>query len=521
MSVVDGPCRGQSWRRNQRHFRGGHGRHAQATWRIRSRHMTAVTRALRLQLFRLGKSPRSPIGDVEAGGRDAACEHVGTVVAYRLSRGSSPSASEQPMLGLVFDPSPRRLAIGGALSRLKPGAALSGHGPLSLREMPDPRLPGEGWLTLEPSFVGVCGSDVTEATLQADWDNPLSGLVSFPHVMGHEIVARVAGATVPGFDAGATVVVNPWLGCAPRGITVPCTACAQGMTPLCVHAGEPIAGVDGSGIHTGNIRGLPGGMGTRMVAHGSQVRRLPDGLDPPAGVLADPLAVGLHAAGRAIREWRDGDRSAAPRHSRPRAAETAGHSPGDLVVVLGAGTVGLAVAASLRRLGVDRVLVSAAWPYQRELVEAVGGQAISHRPEDAVHRVAGATGGRLSRPWRGGPWLISGGAAAVVDAVGSTATLELALALVRPGGTVVRVGVGRARRLQATLTYFKEVSVVGSNGYRRQDLDTALAMLAGGEVPWRRWLTHRFALSEWRQAFRTAAQPQRHAAVKVTIAVRP
>ena len=424
------------------------------------------------------------------------------------------------MLGLVFDPSPRRLAIGGALSRLRPEAALSGQGPLSLREMPDPRLPGDGWLPLEPRYVGVCGSDVTEATLQADWDNPLSGLVSFPHVMGHEVVARVAETTVPGFDAGVTVVVNPWLGCAPRGVTEVCASCAEGMVPLCVHAGEPIAGIDGSGIHTGNIRGLPGGMGTLMVAHRSQVLLLPDGLDASAGVLADPLAVGLHAAQRAISGWPGGG-TLGLRRRLDQATEPAGHSPHGPIVVLGAGTVGLAVTASLRHLGVGTILVSAAWPYQRELVEAVGGQAISHHPREAVQRVAEAAEGRLSRPWRGTPWLISGGAAAVVDAVGSAATLELALAIVRPGGTVVRVGVGRAHRLQMTLAYFKEVSVVGSNGYRRKDLDTALTMLAGREVPWEQWLTHRFTLPQWRQAFRTAARPQRHGTVKVTIAVRP
>ena len=94
----------------------------------------------------------------------------------------------------------------------------------------------------------------------------------------------------------------------------------------------------------------------------------------------------------------------------------------------------------------------------------------------------------MARP----PLAHAGGAAAVVDAVGSTGTAELSLAIVRPGGTVVRVGVGRARRSQATLTYFKEVTVVGSNGYRRQDLDTALAMLAGGGIAWREWLTHPF-----------------------------
>jgi threonine dehydrogenase-like Zn-dependent dehydrogenase len=402
------------------------------------------------------------------------------------------------MLGLVFDPRPARLAIAGALSRLDPLWALTGPGPLRLRPLPDPASPGPGWVALEPIFTGVCGSDVTQATLQADWDNPLSGLVSFPHVMGHEIVARVTDSAGADLSVGETVVVNPWLGCAARGLP-PCPACVEGMLPLCAHQGEPLPGVTGSGIHTGNIRGLPGGMGTRMHAHRSQLRRLPDGLEPRAGVLADPLAVGAHAAEQVL----GGGRT----------------TKSDIVVVLGAGTIGLAVAASLRRLGAGRVLVSAAWPYQRALVEALGAETISHRPEAVVKHVAEAGEGRLSRPWRGLPWLIAGGAAAVVDAVGSTATAELSLAIVRPGGLVVRVGVGRARRTQATLTYFKEVTVVGSNGYRRDDLDLALAMLSGGDVAWRDWLTHRFPLAAWRQAFRTAARPQQHAAVKVTIAI--
>ena len=60
---------------------------------------------------------------------------------------------------------------------------------------------------------------------------------------------------------------------------------------------------------------------------------------------------------------------------------------------------------------------------------------------------------------------------------------------------------GVARKCGFTsLTYFKEVTVVGSNGYRRDDLDTALAMLASGDVPWRDWLTHRYPLAAWRQA---------------------
>ncbi len=411
------------------------------------------------------------------------------------------------MHGLVFDPRPARLALAGAVSRVRPSRSLSAPGPLSLRELADPVPPGPGWLTLRPLHAGVCGSDITQATLQADWDNPLSGLISFPHVMGHEIVARVLGAGA-GFEAGEVVVVNPWLGCLPRGLA-PCPACAAGRLPLCRHTGEPIPGIEGSGIHTGNIRGLPGGMGTRMVAHASQLHRLPAGLDPRAGVLADPLAVGLHAAEQAL-AGPDPD-GAGPGRPADRT-----------VAVLGAGTVGLAVTAGLRCLGVRSVTTSCAWPYQPALVGALGARAVGARPAAVLSAVAGSEGARMVRPWRGLPWLIGGGGAdAVVDAVGSAATLELALAIVRPGGTVVRVGVGRARRAQATLAYFKEVSMVGSNGYRVQDLERSLAMLASGEAPWPSWLTHRFPLREWRRAFRTAAEPQRHGAVKVSLDIAP
>ena len=396
--------------------------------------------------------------------------------------------------------------------------ALSSPGPLGLRRLPDPKPPGPDWVPLEPIFTGVCGSDVTQATLQADWDNPLSGLVSFPHVMGHEIVARVTDPAGTDLSAGETVVVNPWLGCAARGLPA-CPACADGMLPLCDRQGEPIPGVSGSGIHTGNIRGLPGGMGTRMHAHPSQLRRLPDGLESRAGVLADPLAVGAHAADQVLGGGRLADSGTGGRRVAESGIGGRRTAKSDLIVVLGAGTIGLAVAASLRRLGAQRVMVSTAWPYQRALVGALGAETIPHRPQAVVDHVAEAGGGRLSRPWRGLPWLIAGGAAAVVDAVGSTATAELSLAIVRPGGLVVRVGVGRARRTQATLTYFKEVTVVGSNGYRRDDLDTALAMLADDDVAWREWLTHRFPLAGWRRAFRTAARPQEHAAVKVTLSI--
>jgi threonine dehydrogenase-like Zn-dependent dehydrogenase len=389
--------------------------------------------------------------------------------------------------GLVFDPSPHRLLVGGALSRLRPGSLARVGSPLALREIDVPEAFGPDWVLLEPRFVGICGSDLMQAQLKADRDNPLSGLISFPHVMGHEIVAEAVAD-------GSWVVVDPWLGCLARGREC-CPSCAQGLPALCHHAGQPVvAGVTGGGMHLGNVRGLPGGFASAILAHRSQSHPLPEGLEPRAAVLADPLAVGLHAV----------DRS--------------GYGGEGVALVLGAGTIGLCAAAALRaRHSGAEVLVTAAWPHLAERVRELGATPIGTRSQAVTEAVARRTGARQVRPWLGPPWLVGGGASVVIDAVGSAETGEVALRAVRPRGRVVRVGVGRAARLQATLAYYKEVEVVGSNGSRAGDLERALALLAAGTIPYAAWLTHSFPLAAWRRAFETAGRPGRTGAVKVTL----
>jgi threonine dehydrogenase-like Zn-dependent dehydrogenase len=62
------------------------------------------------------------------------------------------------------------------------------------------------------TFSGLCGSDVKQILLNGSRANPLTALVSFPHVLGHEVVGRR-------IDTGERVVLNPWLSCVPRGIS--------------------------------------------------------------------------------------------------------------------------------------------------------------------------------------------------------------------------------------------------------------------------------------------------------------
>jgi threonine dehydrogenase-like Zn-dependent dehydrogenase len=367
-------------------------------------------------------------------------------------------------------------------------------GPLHLADMPPPRPPGFDWVLLRSLRTGICGSDLTQVGMQADFDNPLTAILSFPHVMGHEIVARPLDA-----EAGddGTVVVDPWMGCDIRDVSPSCAACAAGFPALCVHAGDPVRD-HGQGMHLGNIQGLPGGFGGVLTAHKRRLHPLPSGLSHALGVLADPLAVGGHAIDR---------------------AQLGAVDEGAAVVVLGAGTIGLSVVANLRCRRPDlRVLVSARWPHLAEAVRRLGASPVAPAHDAVVAAVQEHCGGRVRRPWRGRSWLSGSGAPVVIDAVAQQATLETALRVVAPRGRIVVVGVGRPRRTESTLLYYKEAELVGSNGYGTSGIPDAVALLDTAPERFTPWLTHTRGLQCWRGAFEAAMRPERTGAIKVTIA---
>ena len=417
-------------------------------------------------------------------------------------------------LALVFDPRPARMAVPALAGRLGLDPRLPGATPLRLAEVPEPRLPGPGWAMVRPRWTGVCGSDVVQAFVRVAWDNPLSAVTSFPHVPGHEVVAEVVDAGRPDTDGstagelapGTLVAVDPWLGCEVRGVRPPCAGCAGGMPPLCSRQAEPVPGGNGSGMHLGHVAGLPGGFGPLMAVHRARLHPLPPALlsDPAAAVLADPLAVALHAVDLL-------DLDAAP--------------PGP-VLVLGAGTIGLCVVAALRnRHPAAEVLVTAAWPHSAAAVRDLGAVPIPVAAAAVVEEVAGRCGGaaRIQRPWRGGPWLAGAGAGAIVDAIGAASTVETALRAAAPRARVVTVGVHRPARAETTLAYAKELTLAGSNGYGRgprgrHHMDEALELLATpGAVPHERWRTAVLPLARWREAFSIAGRPGPNRSIKVVI----
>ncbi|MDP8949675.1 MAG: alcohol dehydrogenase catalytic domain-containing protein, partial [Actinomycetota bacterium] len=225
------------------------------------------------------------------------------------------------MLALRYSKSvPRYLLMRAGVKRIK-GLETSRFSPLQLEEIPEPALPTPEWVRVRPLLSGICGSDL--GTLSSENSPYFSPITSPPFVLGHEVVGVVA-EDKGDFAVGERVTLEPALGCAARGIDPPCPYCAAGRHALCVNVAK---GDLAPGIQTGFCRDTGGGWseGT-LVAHPSQLHRVPQDLPDEAAVATEPLACATHAALK----------------TNPKESETA--------LVIGAGSVGLFVVAALRQL---------------------------------------------------------------------------------------------------------------------------------------------------------------------------
>src|SRR5215510_13356212 len=187
------------------------------------------------------------------------------------------------MKALVFRHNFAREAVAKVRSAFGHRAYVGRPAPTRLEDVPEPVPPAPDWVLCDTAVAGICGSDTKQMFLNGRLDNPLTALLSFPHVLGHEAVARRA-------DTGERVVLNPWLSCVPRGIDPPCPACAEGRYPSCRNFDR---GAVSAALHLGNCAAAPGAHAERFAAHTGQLFRVPDGVGDAAAVLADPASVSL------------------------------------------------------------------------------------------------------------------------------------------------------------------------------------------------------------------------------------
>jgi threonine dehydrogenase-like Zn-dependent dehydrogenase len=379
--------------------------------------------------------------------------------------------------------------------------------PMALVDLDYPPVIADDWLVLRNRLTGICGSDSKQVLMDfgdAD-DNPMTAFISFPQVLGHEVVGLVerTGPAVRDLDIGQRVVLYPNLGCRPRGISPVCPACERGDFSICWNFHD---GRLSPGIHTGNAVEATGGFAEALPAHQSMAFAVPDSIPDEVAVLADPWSVSFHAITR-----------------NPPA-------PGSKVVVYGAGALGTTATAILRQLHPDvDVATIARWPGQADLARSLGASVFAPEPAEAlIEELAAWSGATLRAPWNGLPVAYPGQIDVVYDTVGAPRTCEVGLRVLREQGTLVQLGVSAPERFEWTPWYFKELRLVGSNafgdetfeGRRRHAYEHFFDLLLDGRIDLSGMLTHRFRLDQWREAFTTIVDQGRTGAVKVAFDFR-
>ncbi|HVA07345.1 MAG TPA: zinc-binding dehydrogenase [Acidimicrobiales bacterium] len=355
---------------------------------------------------------------------------------------------------LLFERSLPRFAAARVASVFGSGKG-AGVGPLRLVDHASPSAPGAGWVHVNPVLSGICGSDL--ATLDGRSSRYFEEIVSFPFVPGHEVVGLLAadttGAKGDPLTAGSRVVLQPVLGCAARGIAPMCPACAQGHVGNC---GYLAFGHIRPGLQTGFCADTGGGWSSAgLVAHESQLFAVPDALSDADAVTVEPVACAVHAVlGAGLRD-------------------------GDVVAILGAGTLGLTVTAALTHLTETgraplpvAVLVGAKYTHQQGFARQFG--ATEALPSDQLSRAVRRHSRSLS--YGGAPGetaTLSGGADVVIDCVGSAESIAQSLAMVRPRGTVALVGMPGKVTVDLAPLWHREVKLAGAYAYGTESVPSA------------------------------------------------
>ena len=340
-------------------------------------------------------------------------------------------------------------------------AVFHGPGKLELEERPDP-VAGPGEVVLDVIADTVCGTDVRLLKGQK--------AAKAGTILGHEVSGRVSevGAGVTGYAEGDVVAVCPSVTCGN------CWFCNRDLEMFCTS--YQLIGYEVDGGLAEKIR-IP----AHLVERGNLVTTTAD-LPPGALSLAEPLSCVLNG----FREY--------------------GVHPGETVVILGAGPIGMLHAQLARLAGAQHVVVSNRGAARREHALRLGAtHAVDPSGEDLGALVRELTDGR--------------GADAVVVTIGKPELFDDALKLARIGGRV-NAFAGFPKGGTATIDpndiHYGQLRVTGGSNSRRSDFADAVRLMETGRIEVASMVTHCFNLEDV-----VAAIELQEAGEAVKIAVGP
>lgn len=329
--------------------------------------------------------------------------------------------------------------------------------PLRVEEVPTPE-PGPGEVLVKVAACGVCHTDLHYI------DHGTPTFKKPPLILGHEISGTIAalGPGVEGFNEGDRVLLPAVLTCGT------CFLCRTGRENICENLRM-------FGNH------VDGGFAEYVVAPAKDIFHLPEEIPLVEGaIIADAITTPFHAV-----------------------VNRGQVTPGDWVVVIGCGGIGLnlvqiAAALGARVIAVDIVEQKLEWARKLGALEAVNPKAVD-RLDKHVRKL---TGGR--------------GADVAFEAIGNPRTQEQAFACLRSGGRLVLVGYSpEAMTLNSGRAMFREMEIVGSLGCRLADYPRVIELARQGRIRVAELVTHKFSLDQVNEAFDTLRRGEALRAVVV------
>lgn len=318
---------------------------------------------------------------------------------------------------------------------------------VEVRDIPEPPSPGPNEVILEVKAAGVCGSDLHM------WHENHSWQIKLPLVLGHEFCGVIAdvGANVTGFKAGDRVACET-----AASVCNQCIYCLTGNYNLCPNR-------QGYGA-------LADGAFTRYVTARPQIlHHIPDNVPFAHAALTEPICVAYNAL----------------------VEKTSSMKPGDTVVIQGPGPIGIMALLVTRLRGASTIIMLGTDRDKHRLdvaAELGAHHAINIQQQDPVEVVRSLGDGF--------------GADLIVDCSGVSAALKQSMELVRPNGTITKIGWGpQPLNFNLDPLVAKAVTLQGTFSHTYSTWERVLGLLSSRQINLDPVIGGEYALNDWEKAF--------------------
>ncbi len=334
-------------------------------------------------------------------------------------------------------------------------AVMTSPGQIEFRDIPVP-VPGPTEVLIRMKRIGVCGSDIHVY-------HGKHALTPYPVVQGHEVsgIVEKAGGKVRGIAPGDLVTIQPQVTCGQ------CYPCTHGAYHICDNL--KVMGFQTTGA------------GSELFAvEASKVLKLPARMNAEHGAMIEPVAVAVHALGRA------------------------GEVKGKNVLVLGAGPIGNLVAQAARGMGAAKVMVTDVSAFRLEKARECG---VDFCVDTSRVDLASAIREHFGESK----------ADVILECVGSPQTIQQAVAVARKGTDIIVVGVfGDKPTLDMGTVQDRELRLIGTLMYQEPDWKKAIELVEKGRIKLQPLITDHFDFADYKKAYEYI-DAHRERAMKVMI----